>query len=170
MAKDKPNVGVDIIFFDSEDYGAPEFYEGETKAEDWCLGSQYWATNKYPDNYVAYFGILLDMVGAPNATFYKEGQSMYYAPSIVQKVWQTAQDAGFNDYFVNAYSSPIIDDHVFVNYIANIPMIDIIHYNNQNPNQYFGEYWHTHKDNMDAIDKNTLHAVGQTLLHVLYSE
>jgi len=167
---EKPNVGVDIIFFDSEDYGAPQFYEGETKAEDWCLGSQYWAANKHTPNYTAFFGILLDMVGAPNATFYKEGQSMHYAPSVVQKVWQTAQGAGFGDYFVNAYSSPIIDDHVFVNYIANIPMIDIIHYNHQNPGQYFGEYWHTHDDNMNAIDKNTLKAVGQTLLYVLYGE
>jgi glutaminyl-peptide cyclotransferase len=48
-------------------------------------------------------------------------------------------------------------------------MIDIIEYENSDGN-YFGSYWHTHDDNMDVIDKNTLKAVGQTLIEVLYRE
>lgn len=169
-AKNLPNVGVDIIFFDAEDYGEPSFFKGETRAESWCLGSQYWSKNKHKSNYYAYYGILLDMVGAKGATFYKEGESMSFAPSVVNKVWSMGQKTGFAKYFVNDYTGPIIDDHAFVNRIAGIPMIDIIHYNETNDSQFFGDYWHTHDDNMDAIDKETLNAVGQTLLEVLYAE
>lgn len=169
-ATTSPEVGVDVIFFDAEDYGEPSFFKGETKAESWCLGSQHWSRNKHKPNYYAYYGILLDMVGAKNATFYKEGESMSFAPSVVHKVWQTAQGAGFGKYFVNDYTGSIIDDHAFVNRIAGIPMIDIIHYNHANDSQFFGDYWHTHNDNMNAIDKETLNAVGQTLLEVLYAE
>jgi aminopeptidase-like protein len=47
-----------------------------------------------------------------------------------------------------------------------IPMIDIIDCD-LNTSSHFGKYWHTHADNMNAIDKNTLKAVGQTLLDVI---
>jgi len=46
-------------------------------------------------------------------------------------------------------------------------MIDIIEYDSGSG---FGKYWHTQDDNMQVIDKNTLKAVGQTLLQVLYNE
>ena len=34
----------------------------------------------------------------------------------------------------------------------------------------FGDFWHTTDDTMDVIDKNTLMAVGQTVLEVIYNE
>jgi hypothetical protein len=34
----------------------------------------------------------------------------------------------------------------------------------------FFEYWHTTKDDISIIDKQTLKAVGQTLLEVIYRE
>ena len=34
----------------------------------------------------------------------------------------------------------------------------------------FGPTWHTIQDDMDHIDLNTLQAVGQTLVQVLFSE
>ena len=34
----------------------------------------------------------------------------------------------------------------------------------------FGDAWLTVNDNMDVIDKNTLRAVGQTVLQVIYNE
>ena len=30
--------------------------------------------------------------------------------------------------------------------------------------------WHTLKDDMDGIDRNTLKAVGQTVMEVIYNE
>ena len=57
-----PAIGIDIAFFDAEDYGIPEFYEGNYKQDTWCLGSQYWGRIPHVTDYKARFGILLDMV------------------------------------------------------------------------------------------------------------
>jgi Zn-dependent M28 family amino/carboxypeptidase len=161
-------IGIDIIFFDSEDYGQPEDDQRIAfKPDSWCLGSQYWAKNKHVPNYSAFYGILLDMVGAKGARFYQEGNSMEFAPSIVKKVWDTAHQIGFGSYFIYQRTGPITDDHLYVNQLAGIPSIDIIQYS---PNSGFGDFWHTHNDTMEVIDPNTLKAVGQTLLQVLFNE
>ena len=34
----------------------------------------------------------------------------------------------------------------------------------------FYKHWHTHEDKLEHIDKNTLKAVGQTVMHVVYNE
>ena len=57
---------------------------------------------------------------------------------------------------------------MYVNKYLNIPCIDIIQYE-QGSESSFGSYWHTHNDNMDVIDKNTLKAVGQTVLEYIYA-
>ena len=167
----KIEVGVDIIFFDGEDYGQPEGSKFPQMQDSWCFGSQYWSVNKHTSNYKAEFGILLDMVGAPGARFAKEGISRYYAGIETNHIWNTAQRVGFGNYFWNHNSPEITDDHTYVNQLAKIPMVDIIEYNS-NPTKggYFGEYHHTHNDNMDVIDKSTLKAVGQTVMEVIYNE
>jgi glutaminyl-peptide cyclotransferase len=169
-SKDKPNVGIDIVLFDSEDYGTPEFHQGESDPNFWCLGSQYWATHKHKPGYFAYYGILLDMIGAKEARFYKEERSLYYAESVVNKVWSKGQSLGYSNHFIDKPCGGITDDHVFVNKLTGIKMIDIIQYNDENEGHFFGDYWHTHDDNINVIDKNTLKAVGHTLIEVLYSE
>jgi hypothetical protein len=170
-SKVKPNVGIDLIFFDSEDYGTPEFHEGDSKAEFWCLGSQYWSMHKHEPDYYAYYGILLDMIGAKDAKFYKEEGSMYYAESVVNKVWTKGVSLGYGNHFIDKPCGAITDDHYFVNKLTGIKMIDIIQYNDQSKEgQFFGEYWHTHDDNLSVIDKSTLKALGHTLLEVLYEE
>lgn len=156
------NVGVDIILFDGEDGG-----EAQGRHTTWCLGSQHWSKNKHTPNYSAYFGILLDMVGGKNAQFAHEGYSMEYAPSVVDKVWNAASRLGFSHYFINTQTGLITDDHQFVNEIGKIPMIDIISYDADTD---FGDFHHTRNDNMEIISKETLQAVGQTVLHVVYYE
>ncbi|NTW31327.1 MAG: M28 family peptidase, partial [Bacteroidetes bacterium] len=59
--------------------------------------------------------------------------------------------------------------HLYINKIAKIPTIDIIHYDSNTPSGFY-KYWHTLKDNMNGINKNTLKAVGQTLLSVIYQD
>ncbi len=169
MGKNQPTVGVDILFVDSEDYGQPESVGGESSENSWCLGTQYWAKNPHVAGYTARFGILLDMVGAPQAAFYREQASDYYAESVVTKVWSQAQSLGFGNYFRNQKGGSITDDHIFINQIIGIPSIDIIHYD-PNSGTGFGTYWHTTHDTMDNVDKNTLNAVGTTLMHVVYNE
>jgi glutaminyl-peptide cyclotransferase len=73
-----PDVGIDMILFDGEDWGEKDGEQGTHPlpnglAEWWCLGSQYWSKNKHKPNYSAYYGILLDMVGGKNAQFAREG-------------------------------------------------------------------------------------------------
>jgi len=165
----KSDVGVDIIFIDAEDYGASH-YTGTNTEDSWCLGTQYWCANLHVPNYTAKFGILLDMVGAPNATFFKEQYSMDYASDVVNKVWSAAQGLGFGNYFRNDPTGPITDDHYYVNKLLGIPSIDIIQYRNEGQQSGFGHYWHTVNDTMDNIDKSTLQAVGATVMHVVYNE
>ncbi len=166
----KPLIGVDIIFLDAEDYGPPE---DQPRSEDtgkwWGLGSQYWAKTPHKANYFARYGILLDMVGAPNATFPQEEGSMKYAPSVVRNVWNIAQKLGYSDYFLYENGTGITDDHLFINEILNIPTIDIIHLD-KNSKSAFYHTWHTTGDNMKSIDKTTLDVVGKTLMAVIAEE
>lgn len=165
-----PAIGVDILFFDVEDYGVPQFKPEVDSDGSWCLGSQYWASVPHVPGYNARFGILLDMVGAHGATFYVEGFSEHYAPSVVSKVWDKAHALGYGSYFPRQSGGYITDDHLPVNRIARIPCIDIIPMIPDCDQSSFGPTWHTVNDNMDHIDRHTLKAVGQTVLEVVYSE
>jgi Zn-dependent M28 family amino/carboxypeptidase len=169
MGKNAPTIGVDLLFVDSEDYGKPSSAGGDPNEDSWCLGTQYWAKNPHVQGYTARYGILLDMVGAPEATFCREQSSEYYAGSVVNAVWAQAKSLGFNQYFKDEKGGSITDDHIYVNKLAGIPTIDIIHYD-PNSGSGFGTYWHTTHDTMDKVDKNTLNAVGTTLMHVVYNE
>lgn len=165
-----PGVGIDIIFFDAEDYGVPAFLRDTYRNTDktWCLGSQFWAKNPHVPNYKAEFGILLDMVGAKNAVFYKESISMKYAARYVDEVWETARNLGYGKYFINAPGGTVTDDHGAVIEGRNIPCLDIINYDPYS-DKGFREHWHTQNDAMDNIDKGTLKAVGQTVTEVIYN-
>ena len=167
LMKETPtNVGVDIILFDLEDYGAP-YYLNLMTNDDWALGSQYWSKNPHIYNYRAYFGILLDMVGAPNAKFPKEYYSQQFAPALSNDVWRIAREIGYSDYFTNELGHPINDDHIYVNVHARIPMIDIIHLENNSESSFY-PYWHTVKDNIEQIDPKTLGMVGDVVVNVIY--
>jgi hypothetical protein len=166
----KPNIGVDIIFFDAEDYGQPLSRMTTPKPKTWCLGSQYWCANPHKSDYFANYGILLDMVGAENAFFTKEGNfSIPYAPHVVDKVWNNAKALGHGNQFVFQTTYHVgEDDHKYINELMNIPSIDIIQYDPAT--RSFGKHWHTHEDNMSVINKTTLKAVGETVLATVLKE
>lgn len=151
------DLGVDFIFFDAEDQG--------NEGSDWCLGAQYWSKNPHVAGYKADWGILLDLVGAKGARFYKEDISMVFAGNYVDKVWKLAQNMGFGQYFLNEKIGSIQDDHYYVNSIVKIPMIDIIH---TLPSGNFGLYHHTHQDDLPIIDKEVLRVVTQVTIAALY--
>ena len=163
------NVGVDFICFDAEDWGLPQW---ETNYQDtgdsWALGSTYFSQN-LPEGFRPEFAILLDMVGGEGAQFYREGVSKQFAPDVVNKVWAAARVAGFGSFFPDADGGMVTDDHYPLNQNANIPTIDIIPYYPDYARSSFGPTWHTVSDTMEHIDKNTLQAVGQTVIQVLYS-
>lgn len=169
LQQQAPAIGIDIIFFDSEDYGTPDFYDGLYKADTWCLGSQYWGRIPHTPDYKARFGILLDMVGGKNATFYYEGYSKRTASQPMQKIWDIAHNLGYSKHFIKNDGGEVTDDHVYVNRFRQIPCVDIIDFNPNN-GEGFNPTWHTINDNMDNIDKATLQAVGQTVMTVIYNE
>jgi Zn-dependent M28 family amino/carboxypeptidase len=169
LKENQPKIGVDIVFFDMEDYGPPQDSQNESN-ENWGLGSQYWSRNPHIPYYRARFVILLDMVGAKGATFRKEGFSMYHAPDKVKKVWDVAGELGYQDYFLDEKGGYINDDHYFINEILKIPAIDIIHLDPNSSNGSFYEYWHTTGDTFDKIDKETLRVVGEVLTKVVFLE
>lgn len=175
ISTNMPSVGVDMILFDGEDWGehqnrsAGVDYRDYGKEAWYCLGSQYWSKNKHQANYSAYYGILLDMVGAADATFFYDSISQEYASRILDQTWDIALQLGYDKYFKKQLGlRGVTDDHLFVNENARIPMIDIIDYR-ANTNT-FGPYHHTRNDNMDIISKETLSAVTHVLLTVLFNE
>ncbi|MBP6234547.1 MAG: M28 family peptidase [Saprospiraceae bacterium] len=160
LVKDHPiDLGIDFVFFDVEDQG------DDTSNLSWCQGSQFWSKSVANQESKPQFGILLDLIGAKNATYSKEEYSAKMAGSIQKKVWELAAVMGKGNVFINAPIGAITDDHYYVNTIANIPCIDIIE---TKPSGYFSEYHHTHNDNITAIDKNNLAAVIQVVTAVAY--
>lgn len=158
---------VDIIFFDCEDMGTPRVYTGAEREDTWCLGSQLWATNYAKNSAAVYsFGIILDMVGAPDAVFPLEMYSTQYASNYQHQIWRAAEQLGYGAMFSKQQSYPITDDHYYINYTAGIPCVDVIHYDIRNATG-FPHWWHTRNDNMDNIAKSTLQAVGEVVMSQL---
>lgn len=162
MAQQRPEVGVDLLLVDVEDWGENE------NEDSWALGTQYWANNPHVAGYRANCGILLDMVGTRGARFTQEYFSKQYAQGVIDMVWKTASQSGFGSYFINQDGGAITDDHVMVNRLAGIPTIDIIDMRLDSDTGFF-DGWHTTHDTLDQIDPATLRAVGQTLVNLIYN-
>lgn len=164
MSGQRPRVGVDIVFFDMEDQGTPEWADSDA-SDAWCLGSQYWARNPHRPFYNARYGILLDMVGTRQPRYTREEFSRHYAPGIVEKLWRAASQMGHGNVFVERDTDPILDDHLYVNRLANIPMVDIVQ--NSDGCSFF-PYWHTLEDDLSCIDAQSLKTTADVVLKVIY--
>jgi len=170
ILKENPiDLGVDIILWDAEDQGNREGDGSAASNKLWCLGSQYWSNNKHKKNYRAKWGINLDMIGAKGPTFCKDEASYTYAGVLLDKVWSLAQNMGYSDMFLNEDSGGLMDDHVYVNQIGKIPMIDIINQPKESKTGFM-RCWHTHCDDISIIDKRSLRVVGQVVTAVIYKE
>lgn len=162
-----PEVGIDIFLTDVEDYGAPDDWKGSHDEKWWAMGTQMWCKQVRNESYHAEYGILLDMVGAPDATFYREYYSERYASTFVDQVWDAAARLGYGDLFVNRRGGGITDDHVFVNQMLGIPTLDIIDTRMDQDGSFF-PYWHTTEDTLDKISPETLGKVGRVLVALLW--
>jgi Zn-dependent M28 family amino/carboxypeptidase len=162
LKKNKVDYGIDIVFFDAEDYGI----EGDLL--NYAIGSKYFAQNR-PAYIKPLFGILLDMVGDKNALFKREPNSMRFAPDIVDLVWKIAFQIGASS-FSNQISSPIYNDHVPLGEVGmkviNVIDADLVGAENPQPER---NYWHTHNDTIENISPKTLGGVGRVVLHLIYS-
>jgi glutaminyl-peptide cyclotransferase len=148
-----PQIGVDILFVDGEDYGTSH------DLESYFLGTRYFLKVK-SESYRPRFAVLLDMVGYKDLQIPMEQSSSTYAPEIVERIWSTAENLGVTQ-FVNIPGEQISDDHTPLNE-GGLPAVDIIDF------QY--PYWHTTQDTPDKCSPESLGAVGKVLLHVIYNE
>lgn len=162
LKENEPEVGIDIVLFDGEDYGK----EGDLM--NYSIGAKYFIQNK-PDYIKPQFAILLDMVGDREAQFKREPNSMKFAPDIVDLVWGLANKLNLKT-FSNEISNPIYDDHIPLGEmgikIINIIDSELIGADSPNPRR---NYWHTQKDTIENISKETLREVGQLITHLIYT-
>jgi len=148
MPKD---IGVDLVFFDGEDYGK----EGDL--EHYLIGSKYFAANL--GGYRPEFAIVLDMVGAADTRIQKEANSVAGAPEITDEIFRRAEALGLGN-FVSGRGDAIYDDHIPL-LLAGIPAVDLIGY------PY--PYWHTLADTQDKCSKESLRQVGVLVADILYN-
>jgi Zn-dependent M28 family amino/carboxypeptidase len=156
LQKNEPPLGIDIVFFDGEDYGR----EGDL--DSYCLGSRYFAENN-PGIYPR-FAVLLDMIGDAQLQIPREGYSQQFASQIVDLVWKAAKNV--NAYqFLPEVRNYVFDDHVILNE-AGIPAIDIIDFEYPDASHRF---WHTLEDTPDKCSPQSLKTVGEVLIELIYN-
>lgn len=144
--------GIDMVFFDMEDMG--EY----SKNDNWCLGSKYFAANlpiRVPEK-----AIIVDMIGDKDLNIEMEYFSYHDSPILVNEVWEIAQELGYSQ-FKRKVGKHIYDDHVPLLEVG-INAIDIIDLDYP--------YWHTLQDTPDKCSPESLEAVGQTLIELIYQK
>lgn len=144
--------GVDIVFFDGEDYGREEVIE------DYLLGSRHFVrTQPIPR---PRYGILLDLISEKDLRIPYELNSYVYARPIVDKVFAAAERVKAMS-FVREPGQAVMDDHIpFLE--KGIPVVDIIDLDYK--------YWHTLEDTPDKCSPHSMGEVGRTVMEVLYTE
>lgn len=148
LSRHSPPVGVDLVFFDGEDWAPGEMF----------LGSTHFAAN-LPPGYRPMYGIVVDMVAdRHNPLFTVEQNSWELAPEVVDRVWSLAEDVGHARYFTPRAGPAIDDDHIPLNR-AGVPAIVIIDFEYGPGNRY----WHTHEDDVHNTSPEGLGAVGDVL-------
>lgn len=166
LGKTPPNVGVDLLFVDGEDYGA----SFDPPYSDVLLGSQYFVTHLPSPDYKPIFGVLWDMIADANLNITQEPNSQQAAPEVVSRVWQKAADLGYAKYFLpQAYPDPVTDDHIpFIE--RGFHMIDVIDLDYGPPDangRAVPNYHHTLQDTMEHISAKSLQIVGDVALSLL---
>ena len=107
------------------------------------------------------------MIGAPEPRFTKEQVSRYYAPGLTDKLWSVAAALGYGAVFVQQNTDAILDDHLYVNQIAGIPMVDIVQ---NSPNISFFQHWHTTTDDLNSVNREALKTVATVTMKTLYGD
>jgi glutaminyl-peptide cyclotransferase len=168
LKKTPPNVGVDLLFVDGEDYAAFDDWADTTKNKDVLIGSQYFAA-KAPATYKPIFGVLFDMIGDAGLQIYQEGHSVREAPEVVSRVWSTAKDLGYDRYFISQVKTDITDDHLPLirRGMRVIDVIDIDYCSDRGvdcPENDVRNLHHTTGDTMEHVSAKSLQIVGDVAL------
>ena len=150
-----PEVGVDLLFVDGEDFG--DFTE---TPNDVLIGSRHYAGNQLPGP-VPLYAVLFDLVADKDLQIYQEGNSLVGAPEVVSLVWETARRVGHGGTFVDSPRHTLIDDHLELQK-AGIRAIDVVDF----------DYpaWHTPGDTIDKVSAASLQLVGDLAMALVRRE
>jgi glutaminyl-peptide cyclotransferase len=149
FGRSDPPVGIDLVFFDGEDYGS------EGTVEDYILGSAHFARTM--KGYRPSAVIIVDMVGETGAEIAMEGYSRAYSPLLLHDIFAVAERLGV-DAFEKRDGVPLIDDHLpFIQ--VGLPAVVLIDF------EY--PYWHTLEDTPDKCSWASLAAVGTVLVEYI---
>jgi hypothetical protein len=128
MKELKTSVGLDYVLFDGEEF----IFEKEDK---YFFGSEHFARaytrERPPYRYVA--AVLMDMIAGKNVHIPAEQNSWFQARSLVEELWNTADELGCK-VFDNRVGPSVLDDHLALNK-SGIPAVDLIDF----------EYKHWHR-------------------------
>jgi glutaminyl-peptide cyclotransferase len=150
--KAKPStLGVDLLFVDGEDYG--DFAD----TNDVLIGSRWFAAHQ-PPGYQPLYAVLFDMVGDKDLQIFQEGQSVAFAPEVVQQVWRVAADRGHERQFIPNVKHTLTDDHVSLQKVG-IHAIDVVDFDYP--------YWHTTEDTLDKVSAESLQIVGDVAVSLI---
>jgi Zn-dependent M28 family amino/carboxypeptidase len=148
-----PDIGVDLLFVDGEDYGD---FNADT---DVLLGSRYYAEHPAPGA-APRFAILFDMIGDRDLRILQEGLSLTAAPDVVELVWNLAQRLGYGNVFVPEEGITLTDDHVPLQQ-KGIRAIDLIDFTYGGPDN---QWHHTPDDTFDKVSSASLQVVGDVAM------
>jgi peptidase M28-like protein len=146
-----PANGVDLLFVDGEDYG--DFAD----TNDVLIGSRWFAAHQ-PPGYQPLYAVLFDMVGDKDLQIHQEGNSVTFAPEVVQRVWRVAHDRGHERQFVPDVRHTLTDDHVALQKVG-IRTIDVVDFDYP--------YWHTTEDTIDKVSAESLQIVGDVAVSLV---
>ena len=151
LKRTPPAVGVDLLFVDGEDYG------NFADHEDVFIGSTYFADHLPAPDYRPLYGVVWDMIGDRNLQLYYEVNSFEQAPEVVARVWRTAEELGYGQYFIQQPKHTIEDDHIPL-LRKGLRVIDVIDFD-YGPDST-RTYHHTPDDTIDKISAASLQVVG----------
>ena len=160
-----PNVGVDLLFVDGEDYGK----SFDPPYADVLLGSQYFAEHLPSPDYRPMYGVLWDMIADKDLNIYQEARSVTSAPEVVSRVWQKAAELGYSKYFIPRVGQDVTDDHIPL-LEKGLRVIDVIDLDYGPLGATGGadpSYHHTLQDTIDKISVKSLQIVGDVALSLL---
>lgn len=147
-----PNVGVDLLFVDGEDYGDFD------RMEDVLIGSRWFAQNLPEADYQPMIGVVWDMIGDADLVIHQEGYSLRGAPEVVERVWRVAGELGHSSTFRSSSQGGVVDDHIPLLEVG-LRVINVIDMNYP-PH-------HTPDDTMDRISAASLQIVGEVAMGVI---
>lgn len=153
-----PDLGVDLLFVDGEDYG--DFNDPELR--DVLIGARYYASNRAEGAPLPLFAVVWDMVADRDLRIPQESYSLANAPEVVQRVWGVARRIGYGRVFVEEQYGGVTDDHIPLQEVG-IRAIDVIDLE-YGPNR---AYWHTLQDVIENVSAESLQIVGDVAMALL---